>query len=225
MIISSFYSLIIVYCFLIIMRGRGRGRGRVNAGNTQRIVNNAIRRNERHDRGQLFSPSLLPPKYAVLPWNSYTYSQTEDVINPATAITITTDKIKTRLRNQMGLEADAIITMKVERMRVWNISVGSTTANATFAMPNLNVNYFELANGSATRSLRQEDRDHGTLNMPAKSGYVWPLGDRNEVLPSTENIQLASIYSYPGTKIVAMVNLLWRAQDNSAMFSRPPSPF
>jgi len=200
-------------------RGRGRGRGRGN-GATHRIVNSAIRRNERHDRGQLITPSPFPPKFTVFPWNSYTYSVTYDVVT-GTSENVTTTEIKARLRAAMGLESDAVITMKIERVRVWNTSVGSASG-ASFSMPNISVRYFELSGGtSQPRSLRQEDRDHGTLNMPAKSGYVWPLRDRCEVLSNSENITLCSIDGYAGTKCVVMVNLLWRSQDNSAIITAP----
>jgi len=203
-------------------RGRGRGRGKGNSA-IQRTVNQAIRRNERHDRGQLITPSPFPPNFTVFPWNSYTYSVTYNVVS-ATTESITTTEIKTRLRATMGLESDAIITMKIERCRVWNISTGSSTTGPNFVMPNITVRYFELSGGtSQPRSLRHEVRDHGTLDMPAKSGYVWPLRDRSEVLSNSENITIASIDGYAGTKCVVMVNLLWRSQDNSAIITAPPS--
>jgi len=211
--ICLFLNLNISLRYIGMNRGRGRGRGRGSA--THRIVNNAIRRNERHDRGQLITPSPFPPKFSVFPWNSYTYSTSYFVVT-GTTNAITTTEIKARLRAAMGLESDAVITMKIERCRVWNISIGSSTTGTNFAMPNISVRYFELSS-SATPSLRQEDRDHGSLNMPAKSGYVWPLTDRVEVLANSENITLCNIDGYTGTECVVLVNLLWRSQDNSAI--------
>jgi len=197
------------------MRGRGRGRGR-GISNTQRVVNNAIRRNERHDRGQLISPTPYPPKFAVFPWNSYTYS-TSFKATTGTTISIGTDDLKARLRAALGFKDDALLTLKIERARVWCISIGDAASNS-FAMPNLTVRYLELSsNALGVSSLRQEDRDHGTLNMPAKSGYVWPLRDRCEVFSNSENKNFCLVESYTGVEVVVMVNFLWRAGKGTAI--------
>lgn len=181
----------------------------------QRTVNNAIRREARHDAGQGFTPSQLPPDFVRVPWNSFTFSTTINGSDAFAGITVKT--IRDTIIGICGISNTAIVQLKVERARVWNISRGGTNG---FSMPNLYTRFYELttstSNQSAVRTLRN---DHGTLNLPAKAGYVWPLRDRTEVLSSNEEHDVMAFKAPTGTSIVVMINCLWRSIGAAALDS------
>jgi len=186
------------------MRGRGRGRGRGSA--TQRQINASIRRNERQDRGQTFTPSLMPPSFARVPWNSFTFSAT---YAGGATINITSATIRDYCRSLCGISNTATVAIKVEKARIWNIATGGTDG---FSMPNIAASFYELTlNNSNVQNVRQLESDHGTLNMPARVAYIWPIGDRSEILSNAESLTVLTTYGATGSSVVIMINFLWRS--------------
>jgi len=199
-------------------RGRGRGRNS-RQSNVSRTVNAAVRREARHDAGQVFTPSLLPPDFARIPWHPFTFSATF-AGDSATGI-ITSNTLRGTIIGICGIANTAKVEIKVERARAWNISKGGTDG---FNMPNLVTKYFELAtNQNGTQSVRVFRNDHGTLNMPARTGYVWPLRDRCEVLSNDETVDVMSINGPTGTNVVVMINILYRTLGAAALDDFAPS--
>lgn len=197
---------------IIMNRGRRGGRAR---GVVQRTVNNAIRREARHDAGQGFTPSLLPPDFVRVPWNSFTFSSTVSGSDAFSAVTVKT--IRDTIIGICGISNTAIVQLKIERARVWNISRGGTGG---FSMPNLYTRFYELTTSTSNQSaFRTFRNDHGTLDLPAKAGYLWPLRDRTEVLSSNEDHDVMSFKAPSGTSVVVMINCLWRSTGAAALDS------
>jgi len=185
-------------------RGKRGGQGR---GNVSRTVNAAIRREARHDAGQSFTPSVLPPDFARVPWHPFTFSATFAGDGQDGTISATT--IRSTVIGICGISNTGRVEMKIDRARVWNISKGGTDG---FSMPNLVTKFYELTpNDSGTQAVRCYRNDHGTLNMPARTGYVWPLRDRSEVLTSDDNGDVMTMNGPTGTNVVVMINLLYRS--------------
>jgi hypothetical protein len=83
----------------------------------------------------------------------------------------------------MGLTgATGRISLKVQSAAAWNTAVGPN-----FSQPSVQGLFWELSTDSGgSYSVRSEQYDHGTLNIPARVGYLYPLTDRNKcTLPTT----------------------------------------
>lgn len=197
-------------------RGRGRGQSR---SDIQRQINAAIRRSNRHDNGQHFVPSLLPPQFVKVPWNSFTFSASYTGGSP---IHVKSSTLRDYVRGLVATSNISVISIKVEKARVWNIAVGGSSG---FKMPNLSSSFYELTlNHSNIQNVRSTQSDHGTLDLPARTGYVWPISDRTEVLSNTEDINLLTTYGVQGSTVVVMVNFLWRSVPKLSE-DDPLSPF
>jgi len=195
-----------------IMSRNSRG-ARSKHSNVSRVVNNAIRREARHDAGQSFTPSVVPPDYSRAPWHSFTFSATLQGDGRNGTISVTT--LRSAIIAICGISNTAKVQIKVDRARVWNISKGGKDG---FGMPNLVTRFFELsANSSGTQSVRVYRNDHGTFNSPARTGYVWPLRDRSEVLANNDQLNIMTLNGPSGTNLVVMINLLYRSL-GSAVF-------
>lgn len=206
------------FFFFIMNRGRGRGRGG-RQSNVSRTVNAAVRREAKHDAGQSFTPAIMPPDFARIPWHPFTFSATLSGDGQTGTISVTT--LRGTIIGICGISNTAKVEIKVERARVWNISKGGTDG---FSMPNLVTKYYELAaNNAGTQAVRVFRNDHGTLNLPAKTGYVWPLRDRCEVLSNDDDLDVMSINGPTGTNIVVMINLLYRSLGSAALDYFAPS--
>merc|ERR1712001_17380 len=137
-----------------------------------------VRASERRDAGHKVVPSLRPPQIVRLPWNSFTFSATYSTVS-SNDITVNVASIRQQIISLMGLSgAPGKIAIKIQSASVWNTAIGPT-----FAQPSMQGLFWELIPVSTgeTYNVRSEQYDHGTLNIPARVGYFWPLADRKEI--------------------------------------------
>jgi len=189
------------------------GRQRVKRNNNNRTnqgVRGMIRAAQHRDAGKKLIPALRPPQIVRLPWNSYTFSATFGTSTTQT-INITVGTIRNQINSRMGFSGSTgRISMKVNSAYAWNTSVGPD-----FSQPSLEGLFWELSTDSGgTYSVRSEQYDHGTLNIPARVGYLYPLSDRKEVHTSTNDAHLVAKFVVPASasgngNVTVRVNVLW----------------
>lgn len=187
-------------------------RGRVN-NNTRRTQVGAralVRASQQRDAGKKLVPALRPPQIVRLPWNSYTFSATY-ATNSATNIDISIGAIRQQIVSRMGFTGfSGSISLKVNSCYAWNTAVGGS-----FAQPSMEGLFWELNTDSGgSYSVRSEQYDHGTLNVPARVGYLYPLTDRKEVHTSSNDAHVIAKLVVPATaggngNITVRVNVLW----------------
>jgi hypothetical protein len=84
----------------------------------------------------------------------------------------------------------------------------------TLLVPELKAEFFELSGESVTSQRpRSTQRDIGTLNKPAKAGYVYPMQDQREIVAGENvNVRVADVTAvYQGMNLTTRVQVLWQA--------------
>lgn len=177
---------------------------------TRQIVRRAVKR----DHGHKIVPALRPPQFVRLPWNSYTFSATYATSPTASSIRITVGDIRQQIISRMGLTGSpGVISMKVSAAQAWNTAVGPA-----FAQPSLESLFYELSTDSGgSYSVRSEQYDHGTLNIPARGGYLYPLTDRKEVHTKLNDSHVVCTFVTPAQangNVTVRVSLLWNVANS-----------
>ena len=189
------------------MRGRGRGRsGRANAG--RNTVHQQIRNLERRLTGHKTIPAANPPAFVQVPWNSWTFEREEQTTTDLQGYQITVGDILTQIKARLGLGDQSGVRIKVQSSQVW------CTA-ASLIYPDVEGAFYELVGEtqSINQSVRSTQRDKGTLNMPARVGYLFPSADRREILGSSEQslIIVNAVASSAQSRVTFRVQVLWNS--------------
>jgi hypothetical protein len=186
-----------------------------------------VRRAQNEDKGHKVVPALRPPQIVRLPWNSYTFSATYATSAGAGDVTVTVGNIRGQINSLMGLTgAPGRISLKVQKAYAWNTAVGPS-----FAQPSLQGLFWELrTDSSGSYSVRSEQYDHGSLNIPARTGYVFPLTDRKEVHTSDNDSHVVAKFTVPSGapngNVTVRVHVLWNcaAVPTQLNIGSTPSP-
>lgn len=197
--------------------------------NAIQVARRMVRASARRDAGHKVVPSLRPPQIVRLPWNSYTFSATYNT-STANEISITVGNIRQQIISLMGLAgASGAIGLKVSAARGWNTATGPQ-----FAQPSMQGIFYELIPVSAgeTYNARSEQYDHGTLNIPSRVGYTWPLADRKEIHSQTTDSHVICKFSTPASlntgNVTVRVHVLWQigaTSSNLALTFDPSEEF
>lgn len=185
---------------------RGRGRGRVT--NQSRAMQ-AVRNLERRMTGHRTVPANNPPAFVERPWNSWTFERLETTTTQLQGISITVNDIITQIRSKCAIAAENNqILIKIQSAQIW------CTAS-TLIVPDISVTFYELSGEtiSTEQNQRSTQRDKGTLNMPAKCGYVFPTTDRKDILGTARAGLLVcnAIGTDVGSNITFRVQVLWQS--------------
>jgi len=170
-----------------------------------------MRNMERRMMGHKTTPAMNPTAFVELPWNSYTFERTNLTTDASPTTTITVLDILTQLVNRVGLSTspDAVVRIKIRSAQVW------CTVAGTLVHPDLKVEFFELAGEATTGSQqpRSTQRDLGTLNMPAKVGYRFPLADNKEILAASDAALkvMTSQVAETGSELTSRIQILWQS--------------
>jgi len=183
---------------------RARGNNRPQASARQ-----LVRAAAKADHGHKVVPAMRPPQFVRLPWNSYTFSATYATAPDSNSIRITIGIIRSQIIARMGLtSAPGVISMKIQSAQAWNTAIGPS-----FAQPSLESLFYELSTDSGgSYSVRSEQYDHGTLNIPARGGYLYPLTDRKEVHTKLNDSHVVATFVTPSAangNVTVRVKLLW----------------
>jgi len=162
--------------------------------------------------GRATIPSPNPPMYVQRPWNSWTFQRTDFTTEEFETVGITVADIVNQIRgrcniNTVGSTGNANqISLRIASAQVW------VTA-ASLILPDMEVSFFELNPNDTNQSIRYTQRDVGTLNMPAKCGYAYPMNDSKEVLGSDDGTSLvvSTTANATGSQITQRIQVLWRS--------------
>lgn len=167
-----------------------------------------IRALERRLTGHKTVPAPNPPAFVQLPWNSWTFERLETTTSDFDIVNITVGDVITQIRNRLGLSSDARIRIKVQSSQIWCTAAG-------LVYPDLESSFYELSGEGSltTQNPRSNQRDKGTLNMPAKCGYNFPSSDKREILDSnlTGLKIVTGIASNSDSNITVRIHVLWQA--------------
>jgi len=191
-----------------MMRGRtGRGRQAARQPAQSRLERrfNAL---EKRLTGSKTVPALNPPAFVQLPWNSWTFERLDKTVTDLELVTVSVNDIITQIKGRLQLSDNADIRIKVQSAQIW------VTASSLI-YPDLEATFFELSGEkqAADQYARSTQRDKGTLNMPARCGYMFPSADKREVLGASEkslNV-VAGQATNTGSDITFRVQVLWQS--------------
>jgi hypothetical protein len=113
----------------------------------------------------------------------------------------------TQLRAKCAIAADGNnILIKVHSAMAWVTAAG-------LIYPDCQAVFYELSNQATAQSIRSAQRDKGTLNVPARCGYHYPLADSKEIYGDDQlSTQVfTAVADSPGSIITARANILWQS--------------
>jgi hypothetical protein len=152
-------------------------------------------------------PTPIPPTFVQRPWNSWTYERAAKSTVADQPNLTTVEDILVQLKSKFGLDSSVSnIVVKIQSASVW------CTVGATLVLPDLDCSFFELSDTLSTQAVRSQQRDKGTLNMPARCGYTFPMVDQKEVITEAEKalIVLNAVPSSVGSDVTSRVHILWQ---------------
>lgn len=187
-------------------RTRGPQRGRQN-------VTTAIRQLERRLTGHKTVPANNPPAFVQKPWNSWTFERTEITSADLQGYSITVGDIIDQIRARCNIAAvnNGVanqILIKIQSSQIWCTASG-------LILPDMDASFYELAGEKlpTTQNVRSAQRDKGTLNMPAKVGYMYPSNDKKDIFGPAESQLLIcdAIGTETGSNLIFRVQVLWQS--------------
>jgi len=187
-----------------MMQVRGN-RGRARAPAPQRNVQARVTNLNHQLRGTKFTPAPYPRSYTAVPWNSLTVEFEQPVTDSgSTELEVTVSEIRTKIQEKVG----AIPKFKCIRVESWCTADG-------LSYPTLKAEFFDLVDQDVINpEARSQQSDRGTLNMPAKIGFLYPMTDQKRVLSSPDTaIKLFKVGTggaESGMVLLARVHVLWK---------------
>ncbi len=158
--------------------------------------------------GAKFVPKPDPPTFVEKPWNPWTFNRTARTTAEEMSMPITVADVITQISNKLGLTADRLV-VKIQRAAVW------CTVGDTIFQPDISCSFYEVSEKTvAPQMARSEQRDLGTLNRPARVGYIYPMVDQKEIIYKAEEqlLILNAVAETTGSLITVRVHVLWNVQ-------------
>ena len=186
-----------------MMQVRGN-RGRARAPAPQRSAQARVTNLNHQLRGTKFSPAPYPRSYTAIPWNSLTVEFEQRVDDTTQEIEVTVNSVRTKIQEKVG----SIPKFKCIRAEGWCTADG-------LSYPTLKAEFFDLVDQDPINpEARSQQSDRGTLNMPAKTGFLWPMTDQKRVLSSPDTaIKLFKVGSggaESGMVLLVRLHVLWK---------------
>lgn len=159
--------------------------------------------------GHKMVPANNPPAFVQRPWNNWTFERLETTTTDLQGINITVGDIIDQIRAKNAIaETGNQILIKVQAAQIWCTASG-------LIYPDLDAAFYELAGESTStdQNERSTQRDKGTLNMPAKVGYVYPSTDRKDILGANQRglIVCNGIATEATSNLTFRVQVLWQS--------------
>eukprot|EP01084_Bolivina_argentea_P112399 200458_1 len=182
------------------MRGKRRGTPAASRQELQNLRNQTF--------GIKYVPKPDPPTFVEKPWNSWTFNRTYVTSAGSESVPITVADVITQISTKLSVSADRLV-VKIQRAAVW------CTAASTLLLPDISVSFYEVSEKTvAPQMARSEQRDLGTLNRPAKCGYIYPMADQKEIIYKAEDqlLVLNAVADTSGSLVTCRVHVLWNVQ-------------
>lgn len=185
--------------------GRGRARGAGGVGRLRQELTSL-----KHSvNGTKTTPPADPKGYVAIPWNSYTYERMVVTTAANQSVTIELTDVLAQLVLRIGLSSATRIAAKIRSAQCW-----ATCGGSSFVVPDLTAAFHELANPQVGNTIRSLQRDKGTLQNPARAGYVYPTSDSKELLdePGSGTVDIVTATGGDiGTYLTIRIQILWKA--------------
>jgi len=191
------------------MRGRQRSRG-ANRPAGRLVTRGELRAFRRDLTGHKTVPPPVPTTFVQVPWNSWTFERVASSTGAGSFSEITVQDVIDQIVNRIGIrdtDPKAQVRIKVQTAQAYVTADGLTN-------PDVETQFFELS-GQAVgvdQYPRSIQRDKGTLNMPARTGFTYSLADRREILGASEGtlkILKATDQVGSGSVVTTRVHVLW----------------
>ncbi len=117
-----------------------------------------------------------PGPFVNLPWYKFTFEKELITQGDNQDVPVTIGNILDQIRTRLQHDANATIRIKVQQAKIW------ITAGSGLAIPQVVGSFYNTTNDSNTKYPRAQMNDSGTLNMPAKLSYKYPVSDRMVIL-------------------------------------------
>jgi len=158
--------------------------------------------------GHEIVPSQDPSSFVELPWNSWTFERTNLTVGADQGASIVVSDILGQLKSRIGLSDTAVLRIKLQSARIW-----CTAAGPAFSHPDLRGIFYEVNGQTNIAARRSTQRDIGTLNVPARVGYVYPIDDKKEILssPDGSKVVLNYVAAGDGSEVTVRIQLLWQS--------------
>lgn len=177
-------------------------------GVAAQTVDQRFRQLERRLTGHKTVPATNPPAFVQVPWNTWTFERTDTTTQNLQGFNITVQDILTQLKNRLLFSDGADLRIKVQSAQIWCTAAG-------LIFPDLEATFYELSGESTSVNQypRSVQRDKGTLNMPARCGYMYPSADKREIVgtPEAGLIVSTGVATASGSEITFRVQVLWQA--------------
>ena len=160
-------------------------------------------------QGRKVNPAPNPPCFVEVPWNDWTYEKLETTTEANQNIDITVADIQQQIRGKLGIETSAYVWLKVQSAYAW-----ATSAGPDFVAPDMEVSFYEVMGEPSAQHARSVQRDKGTLNMPARCGFIFPINDSREILGNTTESPLnilRATATAAGTNVTLRVHILYQS--------------
>lgn len=153
-------------------------------------------------------PSMDPSTFVQLPWNNWTFERTIGAADAAVDLEYKVNDVINQIAVRVGLTSVENCRIKVQSCSAW------ITAEGVPAVPDLTAEFFELSGQQIGQIQypRSLQRDKGTLNKPAKAGFMYPLADRKEIFGSPEGLlKLATFSKAANCSLTVRISVLWQS--------------
>lgn len=182
-------------------------------GNVDAKISTQVRALSKRIEGHKCSLSSNPGTFVERPWNGWTYEISQTTAQDLQSTVITILMVLTQLANKNGIPVERL-RIKVQSSGVWGI------VSSTLLSPDIECKFYELAGTTLDSPIleqfpRSTQRDKGTLNLPAKCGYVYPMRDSKDIYGhySGDRKIVDTKAVTTGTDVVTRVHLLWQSSD------------
>lgn len=190
------------------MVGRGRG-GRGSRGTAAGRLRQELVSLKTAMQGAKTVPSPVPRTFVQYPWNSWTFEAITPTTGASQLVRTTVQDVFNDIITRLGLDASILdsIKIKIQSAQVWATAAG-------LIYPNLRADFYEINQGTGginAASIRSTQVDKGTLNMPARAGYRYPVSDSKDVLNEGDKT-LRIVDAVPldsGTVVTTRIHVIW----------------
>jgi len=165
---------------------RGRRRGGRRVATAQHYFTGSVQRNL----------PIEPPQFNTTPMYPLTIELREPYQSTPTAYNLTPSIIAAQVRGQFGTTGGNLV-FKVKSCQIYGIADASSVApavNADFTnlTPQLDDNATPTAPIGVYYGIAAKLKDVGTLNRPAKIGFVWSQQDQNRIISENSTFEIVN---------------------------------
>ncbi len=164
----------------------------------------------RQRRATNFSRKIAsnPSTFVRLPWYRFTFeSQQKEVTSE---IIVQVQEIITQIKNRLQYSDEAKIRIKLQNAKVWVTAAGGSTGD--LSIPELTASFYPVTTLEVTPYPRAQLNDSGTLNVPARAAFKWPVTDKMTIVDTagagTRNVVVARTNTNVNVNI--RVNVLFK---------------